>query len=890
MNRTKDVFFTSSDVYALFKNHKKKLLAIFFFSFLFVLAFFVTKSPMYKAEALFQIVDEEKNDAGIFEKMPVKMGLSEKKLPIGLMLSKKIIVPIIKQLGLQVYIKERDLKEELFTNARHNFFVEIDSASFEKKGFSFSQIEFTGRIKKYYYLRFIDQNHFEILDLEKKVLSAGKVDSKCTVENVSFVLDRVPDCLSTEYFYPITFIPIKNVYESLLKKLSIEPDKNADSLLQIRCKYNNPFIAQQIVNGIMLSYKNFLQEEAESISDMEMDYLQKKRTRLFGDLERLLNKAVAFQKKQIENQNPFPIEEKMEKILEPFNKSKEKLTLINAKLKSLSKESHQYLPTYFTELKKIQSNIEELKGEKELYALNLSSKKLDKNPLFSYLGMNFSEKIKTDSNDEIRLIDAEMDRLKKNESVTKSLEKIKLLSLRRKLLEKRAQIEAYDSTLEGIDAKTAKTLLAQSYLALDEVQSNILKLRELKKQVEMGCELISLSGRIKNPLLQDMIKGVHKLSLKLKDKSSLTTKEEERCLQELECLKKAFVESLDQQEQLEELMQEKQISRIKKLNITIQDRLDQQIALSNLKKKELISSYHVELSSEKQALEKHLDDLAKEMSLIPDQWKLEKELKLKTKMVLSTLDSLGKVLEEKSFLSQLKKVQSKPVDKAELYFLQERPLLFFLSFAFALFCTLFSFLVLFLKRCLYGFSLSKELLQIYGQDVLGSFSDENKVLYETANFIIGNLKEKEKIVSLIQNSKEYVKKLCSVFMKRGYKVIIVDGSGYLEKKGWIDHLENNTPLSIEKTKFGHFLYMGKRKNTLLEHISSLAFLNMMHKLKKEYDLILLACDANPSSLEARATLAFSDQVILTITKETLHEVESFLHWSRKGKKLGFLIR
>lgn len=875
----RNVIFTLSDIKALFGKNKKKIFFIFTSSFFLMLAYQGCKTPVYKSEALYQIVETGQKEGSLLDRMLGSSG-DEESMPLSLLQSQKVLVPVIQKLGLQVSVKEKTFFEKCFANCKRNLLAELFSLPLENKGFLFKDVTFLKRVERSFYLKMISHEKFEILSLNHEKLSRGTLGKKCSCVDGAFTLISVPKNLKLNKLYPFTLNPINKTYASLLKKIRIKEDDYASSLLKISCSYQSPYLSKKIVNKVISSYGSYLQKQADYLSEAEMSYLQKKREKLFVDLEDLLDKSICLQKDQLSHHLLFPIENKLDQMFEPIHQSKQKIAQIQAKLRTLTEKPSQYLCEGFSELNGLQKELDNLEGEKKL--LTLSSYKESKNvpSFFSYLGLSFPSTIheKTFPN-ELESLEGDIKKLKGLGQ--KDTKKLQHLTLKKKILQQRSQYSDYDKSFEGIDLNTAKGLLVSAFKSLDEAQSKALCLEQLKKQISLEKSLAPLSGHTKNPIFQQQIKKAEEIALEIQ-KNDLTLKEKKRLIIELSELKKNLKESLDYEGELEKLLQEKLFVKISKLQTLVEDLIDQKIALGDQKKQDLLASYQKELQWEKNFLESNLENIAEQMKQVPDQWKIEKELRIKTSMVMETLKSIGQVFEERSFLAQLKKIQSKPVDKASLFFIHERPLLFFLSFAFAFFSAFFTFIVIFYKKCFSGFPLTKELLKAYGKDVL-----VKNDLFEIADFIRKNLSKEKKVVTLIEDHEKYAKKLLALFMERGYKSIVVDGSGYLEEKGWIDHLENNCPLSIEKTKLGDFLFVGKKSESLLNNISSLAFLERIDTLKNEYDIIIIACDAPPLSLIARATLAFSDQVILPITDETYEEIEPYLLWEDKEKKLGF---
>jgi hypothetical protein len=870
----KNILFTSSDIKALVLRNKKKLFSVFFLSFCLMLGYLAIKKPIYKSEALYQIVESGQKEKSLLDKMLANAS-DEQNAPISLFQSKKILVPVIQSLGLQVSVVENTLTDECLQNFRKNILAEFTTRPLEKKGFVFKDVIFLKRIKESFFLRVIGTKKYEILSTEKKLLASGKIGKKCSFGKIGLTLKSVPNSLKLNKLYPFTLQPLSKTYAGLLKKINVKEDDYSSSLLQISCSYKDPYLCKKIVNMMISSYGAFLQKQAEQLAEIEMSYLEKKKEAGFLELQALLDKSICLQKEQLNTFSFFPVETKLDKIMQPFYESKEKVAKIGAKLKTLTDKPSQYLCEGFSQLNSLQKTLDELQGQKELLALSTPAEKVPS--FFSYLGLSFPHCLtQKNTNEELKLLEGEINRLDKDS------ENLKQLSLKKKVLEQRSHYPSFDKSFEGIDLKTAKSLLVASYQKLDESQTKVQNTRQLIKQIDLEKSLASLSIYTKNPIFFEEIKKADKLAFALKSED-LTTKEKNRISQELICIKSSLKKSLEYEMELELLLQEKLLVKIAKLKTLEQDRLQQKIALGIQKKNELLASYQKELSWEKTFLESNLSDITDQMKSIPQQWKLEKELKIKTNMVTETIKSIGRALEERSFLAQVKKGQSKSVDKASLFFIQERPLLLFLSIAFAFFCTLIAFFILFYKRCFSGFPLSKELLKAYGKEVIGKGN-----LFETAEFIQKNLTEEKKVVTLLQHVEKYVKELLALFMKRGYKIIVVDGLGYLEKKGWIDHLENNRPLSVEKTKMGDFLFVGK-KDSFLENISSLAFLKMIDTLKKEYNIIIVACDALPLSLEARATLTFSDGIVLPVEEETYEQIQPYLLWEEQGNKLGFKI-
>src|SRR5262249_16942595 len=137
---------------------------------------------------------------------------------------------------------------------------------------------------------------------------------------------------------------------------------------------------------------------------------------------------------------------------------------------------------------------------------------------------------------------------------------------------------------------------------------------------------------------------------------------------------------------------------------------------------DLIKERKIAILAEKKLLEEKMADLRSQFPDLPERWRKEKWLDLKSQMGIKRVGALTDLVESKTISSHLHHVESKPLDMAALPAIPSHPGIFFKVAIMAFLAGLIAFAHSFFKTVLSGFPTSIEKLRAMRYPLSGAIS------------------------------------------------------------------------------------------------------------------------------------------------------------------------
>ncbi len=221
------------------------------------------RAPQYTVTALFKDegLSQSSKDLGVLKQMIGIQSSQDSKATV-MFLSRKILEPLISQLGLQVsgapeifledfyYSGKNPLKEQLIINE--------DGAFLEK------------------------------------------AQQKVKMKN-----------LIPQGAYPVRLIPMDDVLKKVRKKLSIKPSEQDPRVLHLSFTHPHPEKATLFLNGLMDGYRDFLMHENEKLFEEQMRFLQKRKNEVMMDINHSLEGYADTLQREGTRESFLPFEEWM---------------------------------------------------------------------------------------------------------------------------------------------------------------------------------------------------------------------------------------------------------------------------------------------------------------------------------------------------------------------------------------------------------------------------------------------------------------------------------------------------------------------------------------------------------------------------------------------------
>lgn len=385
-----------TDIYQLFLKLRKKLFIIsLFFSFLIILVLLF--SPLeYEIKASFNEGSFKEQPSSFKDFLDINISSIKGNGVAGVMLSRRVLKPVIENLGLQVQKKEKPV----FQNFSKNIFGGKD-----REEFLFEKVLYTKEKPEIFKMRFLSKDKFVVF--KKNKFFEGELKKPLFMGKSSFTLTEAPKDLQLNKTYVFTLSPLEEVAHLLEKKIKILPKKENKNILTLSLNWNNRFLGSDILNGLMNEYQNYLKEENDLFAKEEFSYLQKKQEELSSKLSKSLDEYASYLCQNISQKGFMTLDWEMNSLLTPHNEYQSKLFEIDLELKRLKNTSDE-IPSFVDEsysakkLQKISGDVSSLKSEKDILSLALFRKK-EENPSSRLM----------DQDQKIKKIDLEIQNLKK---------------------------------------------------------------------------------------------------------------------------------------------------------------------------------------------------------------------------------------------------------------------------------------------------------------------------------------------------------------------------------------------------------------------------------------------------------------------------------------------
>lgn len=306
------------------------------------------------------------------------------------------------------------------------------------------------------------------------------------------------------------------------------------------------------------------------------------------------------------------------------------------------------------------------------------------------------------------------------------------------------------------------------------------------------------------------------------------------------------------------------------------------------------------LLKEKSVLANKMEEMKKKTIDLPEKWRLEKWLELKTEMGQKMMETLTQLVESKTIGHHLHHVESKPLDRAILPLEPEKPHLFTKAFLGAFAAAFGAFFLSLFKTILKGFPVSLEKLKALRLPTLGIISSncdgprgspglepltgpDLELLRRLHLF----LEERPgKIVALIAGEgPDYSYALGENLGRMSSRSIILRCDFQFKFReedlpGLLQFWKGEIPqLPIRKEKGFDCVTSGGYSPFGTEVIQSQAFAKILEGLKKNYDWVFLLLRSPLADSEAMAALRHCDKAVVTVCAEQAEVLKPFVDWS-----------
>jgi hypothetical protein len=927
--------FTIRDVYALILRHKKELLKAALIGACLFCGYFSLKTTQYKIEATFKEGEEEGSGGGAFLQGLVGGNAAQPKV-IALMNSFQVLKPLVEKMGLAAHVEAPNwMLRKVYRRLKDNYLAERGRPLPDLDPFLFSDVLYEGEEGLLFHVRFDDECHFSVFQ-ERKGVATGEIGSPVVLAQASFTIQKIPQSVKFGRLYSMSISPWISAAREIRSRLKITVNKSSKFIYDLALIYPNRRLGRSILNRLMVEYRDYLKRDYDEMAKEQISYLDEKQEEIYRKLAELYDVHATYLQRCIQTKGYMGLDTQAEIEMRAYQGIAQQLLPIEVEMEHLAKvvsegkmitavDGGPFAKMMQETLKKIQ----ELKLQRDLLGLHafrrqpsqqtqLETRRADLNSVRERKGaaekllqsMDAGSSLDFDFHFDAEKALAEWAKhldptnVEEREDLAEYLENyVHLLSMQEKMLHERFFHSGRpENEFDGIDLEGARMLYATYQGKLDEAQSALLNLDKIQKEIgRSDFEMASLAPLLVDPLSQSLIAEASKLILQLKDEKHHSPKEGERWETEVALQKKILSGHLRSLSEVEELKSALYREKIEELRSVSLDCINQQISVLSEKITNSVSDRRASLAFEKGLLEKKMDEMKEQNKDLPDRWRFEKWLKLKSDMALNLMRTITELSETKVVSHRLHRIESKPLDCAALPLIPMSPRLFWMTLLGA-FVSSFGLFFFHLSRSISGgFPISPERLKVMGFPYLGEIGlscDGPQVEkietpdLETLRRVTLFLEKtpSARTIGLIAGQgPDYSSALAENLARMSRKSVILRcdfGAKFQDSDlPGILQLYNRETSSLPLRKENGFDFMTSGGYTLhgAEILQSKVFDQILEELKEKYDFVFLLVRSSLDSAESAVVLRHSDKAVVTVCSEPIDQLTQFAHWAYDAK-------
>lgn len=908
------------DVKRLYIAMRKRLFKWAFYGAVATFVYFGSSEVVYKAEASFKEAVEKTSQEHFFKELIGGISTTIQPQTTILMKSNQVLKPLVEKLGLQ--IQPAVSKWSVLRMLRRyyeSWRVARGLKLTDPNRWIFEHVHYEGAAEKFVFLKFLNAQEYSVYSAQKKILTQGMIGDPCCIDGMMFTVKQTPKKVKAGKFYPFSIAPWIATVEDIRSRIKIEVAKDNVSILLLAAQHRDRHLAAQTVNELMAEFQAYLKREYDSIANLQLAYLEGKQEQIYSKMDQLFNEHMNYLSRNLSENGFVGLEQETQHLLIPYQQMSSQLLAIGVELQRLEEmEKEGKVVAIAAEgpfsqgFNQVTQRIQDLKQQQDLIELTLvqvaePTLQHRKDELKEVRKVRLSVEAMIEAIDrggEIASCDLNPSLMhwaktlrdpEEREDLAEYLEHYsRLLSMREEMLQERFFYgREAPAELEGIDLASARSLLMQYNTQIDAAEAKLRHYAQLKKEIlDPHFDLASLSSVLHDSLSQKTIAEASQFEVQLKDEKHHSSKEGERWKEEIALHRKILMDHLDQLTSVEKLNVQLLREKMAGLQHLSLDCIHQQISVLYGQAMDAIQDRRKALLIEKEVLEKKMEEIRRSLAtILPEKWRFEKWLGIKTAMVNKVMETVTEVVESKTLTNRLHHVESKPLDTAVVPTLPEPPHLFWLVFLGAFVSALLLFSFALIQKLIHGFPLTHEKLQALHMPLLGSISPfcDGKLKEPPTGLDLELLRrialfsEGAKVIGLIGGQgPDYSYALAENLARRHVKSVIVrcDFHSVQRKEdepGLLQVWKGEEPAMRHGNGFD-YITAGGYTPFGTEILQSKQFEELMAFSKRTYDWVFLLLKSPLRSIESQAALRLCDKAVVTISGEQIEVLTPFVHW------------
>lgn len=814
---------TFGDIKNLVCRSKKMLVGTCLLCSLLGGSYFLFKSPQYYSEASFREKSKSQVETSKSLSLAMIIGGMDKNenAALTLMKSRTLLIQVIGDQGLQVSISQGSGLISLLCNVQTNTLAELSywlpfytPILRPQDTLDVVEVLYPGHEPLKVTLKFTSPQHYTLYDTSGKELGKGSIGQKFSSDSVSFALLPQNTHPQTGSVWKLTFQPMNRTLEAVKRKLTVNTDLQDKSLIRLSFYHPHPEKGAAFLNQLMSRYVEFMKLEHSTQAKEQLSYLRRRQEEIAADLKNVMEDYA-----QALAANVTSIES-LAQLQESYT---QRALLIDLELKRLNKVLETSMAQY------------------DHYPNGLDSSALN-----HWLADLRAQKEQADT---LRAV------LEPLPAVEKAAE------------------------FEGMDVATADKLFTDYSKILGEIDVNLSHYQFIKRQIQdPAIELSSLSSQLEDPASQKIIHKAIELDVQKLDSVNRSQKEIDRIKEDLALQRKYLLNHIDQEIQLLSLKQEKFYSKLKSLQLTRLDQIQQRNAVLKQQIGDYLERRMHDFRHEKNTLAEQQQYIQSQMQQMPHKWASEKLMDMHLEMSGKMVEEITKLVETKNISSHIDTTQSSPLDKALAPQKPSNPYILLMTFVGGLFGAMISFCMVSAKGIYRQLPPSESLLKQLDVPVLGSLdhADGDFICRVIGWLQACKLQQKNTQIALLMLNKgaDYSHQLAQMMAEQGLKVALTA----FEKMEKADLCGVPSPAYQFQPRTGYD-YLDIKTSSEAHSLAIIsnplqAFLDMH---RDRYDWILIVSTASPCSYEAAKMLLYSDCAIATLCEESMQQIAAALN-------------
>lgn len=767
-----EIIVSFSDIWLICKKNSKLILICGFICAFIAMFICLLQPVLYTAHGTFENIKEQKGELGEgwFSLISLVSDHNKDRNAIRLMLSRKLVSPVVKNLNLQAHISTSYFnycKENLLKN------LGIKPKTAPPKPFICTDLNYNEEKSLALKILFNDENSFDVYGENKKIIGSGVFNKPFYAQNFNFILSKQnDDFVFKGSRFTLVLSPLEETTDNIINQLQIDSSKEFASVLDISFSAQDNFIAADVINHLMWEYQSYVKRELQDLTDRQLAYLYLRKEKSITTLKKLIDESASYMKTTSQATGFMGVENEVEFLATSQAELRKQSLVLSLEINRLQNPEidqsilrNQYFDLGDSniintilmkshELKQKQSAIElalsnlpesskssknNNDAKKQLLELNNIKQKITSienliKKLKESSSVTTFQKLLNDSSSYIPLwltkinflqgLPVDQEEFFNNQKtyiIAFLNNQNRLNNMRLKILEGRV---SYNNNqfpeFEGITLETAEELFMRFSTDLDQIQANLQQLTAVLKQFSNpNFEISSLSSILKDDATQQLIIQAEKLALQSRETDSRSEKELERLNRALSLNKDFFKAHVEQTISLIQLHEKLIKEKLRSLQEVSLDLIQQQLSMHQQQLLEYIHTRKNNLLQEQDILSQEMDQICKTVANLPQKWLAEQQLKFQVELETKLFEKLAQLVESKNIAHNLEKAFSKPIDLATP---PKRPnpnyLLLFLILGSTI-GVISSTAVLVVRSFVKGLSATPNNLQFYNQHVAG---------------------------------------------------------------------------------------------------------------------------------------------------------------------------